>query len=132
MPSTLVQMAPGQAFSSFHQLVRLEAIAQEGQEGGLIEEESWDPQTERIITRTSQDIDPFIKYCKDRQIHEGKSAGRSPTGEFMHAATIPNWLYLEWKNKHGVDILKKDSTAAMKRLLNDPEYAWLRIWKGRL
>jgi len=129
MLAALVQKRPGESFSSFNQLVRLESIAREG---GLIEEDRWDENEQRMITRVTQDMDPFIRYCKERQVHEGSNAGKSKSGEWYHAATIPDWLYLEWRNKHGVDILQPDSTAAMKRLLNDPEYAWLRIWPGRL
>jgi hypothetical protein len=41
-------------------------------------------------------------------------------------ASIPNIVQIEWKQKFGVDIMNRDHQKAMFKLLNSPEYAYLK------
>jgi hypothetical protein len=50
--------------------------------------------------------------------------------EWWHMAKIPNIVIEKWKNEKGIDVLNKDHWPAVKRLLNDPEYRWLKTTAG--
>jgi len=41
-------------------------------------------------------------------------------------ASIPNIVWLKWKQEKGVDIFDKNNSAKMFELLNDPEYKYLK------
>ena len=41
-------------------------------------------------------------------------------------ATIPNIVIEKWLNEHGVDVYNKDHQKAVYRLLNRPEYRYLK------
>ena len=81
------------------------------------------------LTRaTTQDAEPVVNAAKE--LHNS-GAGSSKDGSLKHVASIPLALYLQWKDA-GVDILKGEGTGFLRRKLDDPELAHLRIWKGRL
>lgn len=44
-----------------------------------------------------------------------------------HAAHIPPLVIYEWIAKHGVNIFNPDHEGGVKRLLNDPDYRYLRV-----
>lgn len=46
--------------------------------------------------------------------------------DMWHYATIPNIVALKWKQEKGVDIFDPSHRKAMFKLLNDPEYAYLK------
>ena len=48
-----------------------------------------------------------------------------------HAATIPAYLIVKWKQE-GIDVYNPQDYKRVARKLNDPEYAFLRTWKGRI
>jgi ribonuclease HI len=43
---------------------------------------------------------------------------------------IPNLVIEKWRNEKGIDVLNKDHWPAVKKLLNDPEYKWLKTTSG--
>ncbi len=45
-------------------------------------------------------------------------------------AKIPNIVIEKWKAEFGVDVLNKDHWPKVKKLLNDPEYRWLKTTAG--
>lgn len=45
---------------------------------------------------------------------------------WWHYAQIPNIIIEKWLNEHGVDIYNKDHEKAVFRLLNQPEYRYLK------
>lgn len=78
--------------------------------------------------RTTMDAEPVVEAAKAAH---NDGAGSSKDGSLKHVASIPLALYLQWKDA-GVDILKGEGTGFLRRKLDDPELAHLRIWKGRL
>ena len=46
--------------------------------------------------------------------------------EFRLSARIPVTIYYEWKNKFGVDLYNKDHKEAVRKLLNSPDYRYLK------
>jgi hypothetical protein len=49
------------------------------------------------------------------------------SSDFWHAAHIPIGIMYEWKVKHGVDAWDPNHGAGVMRLLNDPDYRYLRV-----
>ncbi len=75
----------------------------------------------RLVFRQWQNCQPIIEANKERQ----KEHRREVAG-MRKLASIPLWVVLEWKRKHGVDVLNQNHEAGVIRLLNDPDYRWLR------
>ena len=69
-----------------------------------------------------QDVEPILDHNKAVQ-NDGQSFKRK---DMWHAASIPVSIQLKWLVEHGVDVFNPDHGPAVKRLLNDPEYRYLR------
>jgi hypothetical protein len=46
--------------------------------------------------------------------------------DVWHVGHIPNGIIFEWITKHGVNLWNPAHQDGVRRLLNDPEYRWLR------
>jgi hypothetical protein len=71
-----------------------------------------------------QDCEPIVEMNKAKQ-----SAGRAyyaKDNEMWKVASIPITVQYQWLTKHGVDIMNKDHWPGVKRLLNDPEWRYLK------
>ncbi len=76
------------------------------------------------ITHT-QDVDILL----DRNVASANDDDKTKTGirnDWWKYASIPNIVAIKWLQEKGVDILNRDHKAAMFKLLNDPEYRWLK------
>lgn len=58
--------------------------------------------------------------------------GYSPSRDLRRVASIPLAVAVEWHDRYGVDVLNKDHTEAVKRLLRDPDWRHLRTSPGRI
>lgn len=58
--------------------------------------------------------------------------GYSPSRELRHVATIPAIIQLRWRELYGVEVWNRNHWPAVKRLLNDPDWRWLRTAHGKL
>lgn len=47
--------------------------------------------------------------------------------DMWHAAHIPVGIIYDWLVKHGVDFYNPDHRPGVMRLLNDPDYRYLRV-----
>ncbi|MGJ3630228.1 hypothetical protein AB5I41_31530 [Sphingomonas sp. MMS24-JH45] len=72
--------------------------------------------------RYEQDVSPILDRNKAAQ---ADSWDRRE--ETRHAAHIPAVVLMEWKNKHGVEHGTLDHKAGVRRLLDDPDYRYLRV-----
>ena len=70
----------------------------------------------------SQDVDPVLDANKADQ-----TEGFDKSSELWHAARIPVGIQYEWMCKHGVNMWNPAHKDGVKRLLNDPDYRWLRV-----
>lgn len=82
-----------------------------------------------MVERLEQDAEPFLEHNKKLQTHND---GYSPSREVRHVASVPMGVVLMWQQKHGIDVFNPNHADAVKRLLNDPEYRWLRTSEGKL
>jgi hypothetical protein len=72
----------------------------------------------------SQDVTPFIELNKAKQ-SSGKDYWRAG-GDLRHEATIPMGVQYEWLTKYGVDVYNPDHTEGVVKLLNNPEWRYLK------
>jgi hypothetical protein len=70
----------------------------------------------------TQDVEDILETNKLR-------ANNAPSrmGEFVHAADVPITIQMQWMTEHGVDIYNPDHTQGILRLLNDPDYRYLKV-----
>lgn len=61
----------------------------------------------------------------DRNRAEAADA-TGPMGDMVKVASIPVGVIYEWIAKYGVNLYRKDHADGVKRLLNDPDYRWLK------
>lgn len=76
-----------------------------------------------------QDVQPILDQNKDMANHND---GYTPSREVRRVASIPFALWLKFKNEQGIDLFDPDHKDALVRLLNDPDYAYLRTAPGRI
>ena len=68
-----------------------------------------------------ENIQPLIDSNKKLQNED-----HSIRDEFRLSARIPMTVYYEWKRKFGVDLYNKNHSQAVKKLLNSPDYRYLK------
>ena len=68
-----------------------------------------------------ENIQPLIDQNKKLQNED-----HSVRDEFRLSARIPMTVVYEWKNTFGVDIYNKNHAQAVKKLLNSPDYRYLK------
>lgn len=85
---------------------------------------------EGIVSRTYQDYDPILEDNKAQYTSGDKGDLRGKWGRKI--ASIPLAVYLEWKQKFGIDALNKDHIKGVRRLLDSNEYLYLRTAPGAL
>jgi len=91
---------------------------------GAVEHYKYDPDGDRCIIRRSADIEPIIEANK-RSANDGivQNKGR----DMRFAARIPPEVQLLWLQQYGVRAWDKNHKGAVRRLLNDPEWRYLRV-----
>ena len=52
--------------------------------------------------------------------------------DFRLSARIPMTIYYEWKNKFGVDMFDPNHKEGVKKLINSPEYRYLKTTNRRI
>jgi mannosyltransferase OCH1-like enzyme len=79
---------------------------------------------EYAINHKSQDLTKLLDQNKrlQQEDHHIKD-------ELRLSARIPVTIYYEWKNKFGVDLYNKDHAQAVRKLLNSPDYRYLKTTK---
>jgi len=94
-------------------------------ETGLQKWMDYDPDKDEILISYKQD-DAAIQAILDRN-KEAQADPFDRRSDMWHAAHIPAVVMFEWLTKHGVDFYNPDHKDGVKRLLNDPEYRYLRF-----
>jgi hypothetical protein len=72
--------------------------------------------------RYEQDTSPILDTNKSQQ-----ADGFDRRADMWHAARIPIVVMMDWKHKHGVEAWNPHHKDGVRRLLNDPEYRYLRV-----
>lgn len=82
----------------------------------------YEEETDEVQIDYRQDVAPLIDKNKASQVD-----GFDKRSEFWHAAHIPTIVMYQWITKHGVNAWNPAHRDGVKRLLNDPEYRYLRV-----
>jgi len=85
----------------------------------------FDYQGDKVQITHHQDVARIIEGNKALAKNDGLTK-RGIKNDMWHYATIPNVVALKWKQEKGVDINNPAHRKAMFKLLNDPEYAYLK------
>jgi len=94
---------------------------------GITEIFHFDPLTGDAHIETVQDVEPMLDQNKSLQNDEGYSKN-GIKNEMWHFASIPVVVQLQWLKKYGPDNdpMKKGNERLLFRLLNDPEWRYLK------
>jgi hypothetical protein len=82
-----------------------------------------------FVIKTSGDVEAVLDANKHDANH---AANWSPSRDFKHVARIPQEIYMLWLHKYGVDALNPDHRDAVRKLLNDRDWLFLRTGGGQL
>ncbi len=87
----------------------------------------YDESTGDFAIETVSDVGPILEANK-RQWNDGD--GYTPSREMRKIASIPLVILEKWKNELGIDWNNKNHAPAIRRLLNDPDWRYLRTAPG--
>jgi hypothetical protein len=76
-----------------------------------------------FIIETRQDVAPIIERNKALT---AANDGFTPTRDVARVASIPVVVQYEWLKRYGVDVFDREHEKRVRRLLNDPEWRYLR------
>ena len=86
---------------------------------------TFDMKDDNIVITHSQDVTPVIEDNKwallDIDTHR-----KQAKNDWAHYAKVPEIVQMEWKVKYGVDFMDSNHWPRVMKLLNDPEYRYLK------
>ena len=84
------------------------------------------------ITRIEriQNIEPILE--RNKELAKTDIEAKGIKNNWWLAGTIPNIIIEKWLNEYGIDFFNKDHWPAVKRLLNSPDWRYLRTGRGKL
>lgn len=98
---------------------------------GLKTYHEYDHQTRKTtIGYEHDDLSPVLDWNHDQEtsgLHD-----RQRKKDIWHCATIPEAIILKWRTEEGLDIYNPNHWKGLQKKLNDPEWKYLRTWKGRI
>lgn len=97
---------------------------------GIAEYHHFDPATDTSVIETVQDVAPILE--RNKALQSADDRGWTPSRELRRAATIPDIVVLKWRRDFGIDVFNRNHWPAVRRLLNDPEWRYLRTAPGNL
>ena len=78
-----------------------------------------------ILGREHQDVAPLLDFNKNLQ-NDPEYWKKGVKDSWAHYASIPPIIIEKWRNEFGIDVFNKDHAKRVKKLLNDPEYRYLK------
>lgn len=107
-------------------------------ERGLEVWHEYDHHTKETRIEVVQDAEPFLELNKAQRNKDVGGAGRLNDTDrrqikkgWWHYARIPIGVQYQWLKDFGVDIMNPDHEKAVLRLLNSPEWNYLKTTTGR-
>lgn len=94
----------------------------------------YDDATEETIIGTVQDVSPVLERAKRMRDDPSQPWRSEEKGElgWWKVGSIPLVIVEKWKRELGVDVFNPHHMPAVKRLLNDPDYAYLKTAPVRI
>lgn len=88
---------------------------------GMLTWHDYDEATDTTFISYEQDVEPILDANKSAA---NDASGRM--GDMVHVASIPTSVQLKWFAEKGVDVLNPDHKQAVAKLLDDPEWRYLK------
>ena len=99
----------------------------------------YDHDSRTTFIETVQDVAPYLEANKARTNMDTATSGRLNSVSrqqikdgWWHVACVPIGVQYRWLKDHGVNVFNKDHMPRVKKLLNDPEWRYLRTTPGRV
>lgn len=90
------------------------------------------PQTDgTFLIETEQDVAPHLDWNK-ALYNEDDAGWFDRKREQRRVAHIPDVVIVKWLNDYGINVFDRDHRPAVTRLLNDPDWRYLRTGPGHL
>src|SRR5690349_698845 len=83
------------------------------------------PETDTTVVHREQDVSVILDINKALQNDESITKQGIKEGWWLYGK-IPMVVIEKWLNEHGVDVFNRDHQKAVFRLLNQPEYRYLK------
>lgn len=83
---------------------------------------NYDESSDTTIIRYEQDVEDILDANKHDQNHADRKMGDG----LVHVARVPTAIQLEWYVKRGVRMWDKNHRGKVNRLLDSPEYKYLK------
>lgn len=96
--------------------------------------EEWfrvDPVTGKWIIKT-HDPDISVVPSANRRLQNDGTGGWSKSRDIRHLARIPNWVAHKWLSELHVNVYDQNDAPKVRKLLNDPDWRWLKTVDGRV
>lgn len=88
---------------------------------GLRTFHEYDAETDTTLLHHEQDVSGVLDDNKRADNH-----GDKPRGDMWHVASVPVSIQLKWLVEKGVDLFNPDHKQAVAKLLDDPDYRYLK------
>lgn len=85
---------------------------------------NYDHSTGITTIETLQDVQPFID--KNKALHNTSYQRDGIKDDWQHLATIPIGVQMVWLKEYGIDVYKPEHIPRIRKLLNDPDYRYLK------
>lgn len=90
----------------------------------------YDHMSKQTIIETVQDVSPYLERNKEIQLNGDDK--KQIKNNWWHVASIPIGVQYKWMSDHGVNVWNKDHKKAVFKLLNDPDYKYLKTTAGNI
>ena len=96
---------------------------------GTVEIFHFDPLMAEVVIERQHNVNPVLESNKAKATSHD---GFSPSRELREVAEIPMGVVELWKQVYGVDLFNRDHWPAVKRLLRDPDFRFMRSSPGQI
>jgi len=100
-------------------------------DSGVMTYHHYDEGSDQTHIEVVQDAAPFLRINEMKR-NDDAYKRHGMKNDMLHVASIPIGVQAEWLTKYGVNIHNKDHQPKVTRLLNDPNYRYLRTTTGQL
>jgi len=90
----------------------------------------YDPATDQTHIESTQDITAHVDLAK--KLHNTSYQKDGIKNDWMHAAHFPAIIQEKWLREYGIDVMNKDHMPRVLRMLNDPEWKYLKMGSCKL
>ena len=91
----------------------------------------YDEVTKETHIEHKQDVSSIIE--RNKKLHNSDHQKTGCKQEWMHAASIPEVVQIQWMQKYGIkDIYSDENWPLVRKLLNSPDYRYLKTGTMKL